>query len=174
MACQKICKQDRDDITVKVNIQSPIPTSVYTTVPLWCRNGGLCILMGTLVAMAVCISWVGDGHVWSITLTFAFNWPMATKSSTVVYVGSVWEGGQLIHYCVCGVSVRRWVETIRVHVPKMYAYCGFFHSTFEPPPVREVQSQGGVDLSVSNTVTMLLLTIYSNILTGFIPGNCFK
>ena len=56
MACQKICKQDRDDITVKVNIQSPIPTSVYTTVPLRCRNGGFCIFMGTLVAMAVCIS----------------------------------------------------------------------------------------------------------------------
>ena len=27
MACQKVCKQGRDDIIVKVNLQSPIPTS---------------------------------------------------------------------------------------------------------------------------------------------------
>ena len=30
MACQKICKQGRDDIVIlKVNVQSPIPTSAY-------------------------------------------------------------------------------------------------------------------------------------------------
>ena len=28
MACQKVCKQGRDDIIVKVNLQSPIPTSL--------------------------------------------------------------------------------------------------------------------------------------------------
>ena len=28
----KVCKQGRDDIKMKVNIQSPIPTSFYTTV----------------------------------------------------------------------------------------------------------------------------------------------
>ena len=27
MACQKVCKQGRGDIIVKVNLQSPIPTS---------------------------------------------------------------------------------------------------------------------------------------------------
>ena len=32
MACQKVCKQGRDDIIVKVNLQSPIPTSFYITV----------------------------------------------------------------------------------------------------------------------------------------------
>ena len=31
-ACQKVCKQGRDDIIVKVNLQSPIPTSFYITV----------------------------------------------------------------------------------------------------------------------------------------------
>ena len=31
MAHQKVCKQGRCDIKVKVNIQSPIPTSFYTT-----------------------------------------------------------------------------------------------------------------------------------------------
>ena len=31
MACQKVCKQGRDDIIVKVNLQSPIPTSFYIT-----------------------------------------------------------------------------------------------------------------------------------------------
>ena len=30
MACQKVCEQDRDDIIVKVNLQSPIPTSFFT------------------------------------------------------------------------------------------------------------------------------------------------
>ena len=28
----KVCKQDRDDIIVKVNLQSPIPTYFYVTV----------------------------------------------------------------------------------------------------------------------------------------------
>ena len=32
MSCQKVCKQGRDDIIVKVNLQSPIPTSFYITV----------------------------------------------------------------------------------------------------------------------------------------------
>ena len=32
MACQKACKQGRDDIIVRVNLQSPIPTSFYITV----------------------------------------------------------------------------------------------------------------------------------------------
>ena len=32
MACQKVCKQGRDDIIVKVNLQSPIPTFFCTTV----------------------------------------------------------------------------------------------------------------------------------------------
>ena len=31
-ACQKVCKQGRDDIIVKVNLRSPIPTSFYITV----------------------------------------------------------------------------------------------------------------------------------------------
>ena len=30
MACQKVCKQGRDDIRGKVNLQSPIPASFYT------------------------------------------------------------------------------------------------------------------------------------------------
>ena len=38
MACQKGCKQGRDDIIVKVNLQSPIPTSFYITVANWCEN----------------------------------------------------------------------------------------------------------------------------------------
>ena len=51
--------------------------------------------------------------------------------------------------------------------PNMYTYCGFFQSTCEPPPVREVQSHDGMDLSVTATVTTLLLTIlYSNIKLG--------
>ena len=32
MECQKVCKQGRDDIIVKVSLQSPIPTSFYITV----------------------------------------------------------------------------------------------------------------------------------------------
>ena len=32
MACQKLCTQGRDDIIVKVNLQSSIPTSFYITV----------------------------------------------------------------------------------------------------------------------------------------------
>ena len=40
MACQKVCKQGRDNIIVKVNLQSPIPTSFYITV--------YCILFGML------------------------------------------------------------------------------------------------------------------------------
>ena len=32
MACQKVCKQCRDDMIVKVNLQKPIPTSSNTSV----------------------------------------------------------------------------------------------------------------------------------------------
>ena len=32
MVCHKICKEGRDDIIVKVNLQSPNPTSFYITV----------------------------------------------------------------------------------------------------------------------------------------------
>ena len=32
MACQKVCKQGRNDIKAKVNVQSPTHTSFYTTV----------------------------------------------------------------------------------------------------------------------------------------------
>ena len=38
MEHQKVCKQDRDDIKVKVSIQSPIPISFNTTVANWCEN----------------------------------------------------------------------------------------------------------------------------------------
>ena len=37
MGHQKVCKQGRDDIKVKVNIQSFIPTSFYTTVATFLR-----------------------------------------------------------------------------------------------------------------------------------------
>ena len=38
MACQKVCKQGRDDIIVKVNLQSRIPTSLYITFANQCEN----------------------------------------------------------------------------------------------------------------------------------------
>ena len=38
MECQKVCKQGRDDIIVKVSLQSPIPTSFYITVANLCEN----------------------------------------------------------------------------------------------------------------------------------------
>ena len=37
MGHQKVCKQGKDDIKVKVNIQSFIPTSFYTTVAMFLR-----------------------------------------------------------------------------------------------------------------------------------------
>ena len=47
MACQKVCKQGRDDIIVKVNLQSPIPTSFYVTVANKLYHPYLvCILFG--------------------------------------------------------------------------------------------------------------------------------
>ena len=38
MACQKVCKQGRDDMIVKENLQSPIPTSFYITVELMLKR----------------------------------------------------------------------------------------------------------------------------------------
>ena len=38
MACQKVCKQGRDNIIVKVNLQSLIPTSFFITVAKRCRD----------------------------------------------------------------------------------------------------------------------------------------
>ena len=52
MACQKVCKQGRDDIIVKVNSQSPIPTSFYTTVANYCENNAgmrLCEFTFTII-----------------------------------------------------------------------------------------------------------------------------
>ena len=43
MACQKLCKQGRDTIIVKVYLQSlPIPTSHYITV---CENECQCLVV---------------------------------------------------------------------------------------------------------------------------------
>ena len=53
MACQKVCKQGRDDIIVKVNLQSPIPTSFYITVANWCENDAgmrLCKFTFTIIS----------------------------------------------------------------------------------------------------------------------------
>ena len=62
MACQKVCKQDMDDIIVKVNLQSPIPTSFYITVANWCENDAgirLCKSAFTIISSLPCFhtSW---------------------------------------------------------------------------------------------------------------------
>jgi len=41
MAHQKVCKQGRYDIKVKVNIQSPIPTSFYSTELSYEKHAGI-------------------------------------------------------------------------------------------------------------------------------------
>ena len=57
MACQKVWKQGRDDIIVKVNLQSPIPTSFYITVANWCENDAgmrLCIFTFSIISSLPC------------------------------------------------------------------------------------------------------------------------
>ena len=52
MACQKVFKQGRDDIIVKVNLQSHIPTSFYITVANLCENDAgmrLCKLYAAMI-----------------------------------------------------------------------------------------------------------------------------
>ena len=58
MACQKVCKQGRNDIIVKVNLQSPIPASFYITVANWCKNNAgmrLCIFTFTIISFLPCL-----------------------------------------------------------------------------------------------------------------------
>ena len=58
MACQKVCKQGRDDIIVKVNLQSPIPTSFYIAVTNQCQNDAgmrLCKFTFTIVSSLPCL-----------------------------------------------------------------------------------------------------------------------
>ena len=58
MACQKVCKQGRDDIIVKVNLQSPIPTSFYITVANVCENDvgmRLCKFTFTIISSLPCL-----------------------------------------------------------------------------------------------------------------------
>ena len=58
MACQKACKQGRDDIIVKVNLQSPIPTSFYITVENRCENDAgmrLCKFTFTIISSLPCL-----------------------------------------------------------------------------------------------------------------------
>ena len=47
MACQKVCKQGRDDIIVKVNLQSSTPTSFYITVAE--NNAGMKLCTFTII-----------------------------------------------------------------------------------------------------------------------------
>ena len=50
MAYQHVCKQGRDDIKVKVNIQSPIPASFYTK--LLCeKDAGRRLCIFTLIPL---------------------------------------------------------------------------------------------------------------------------
>ena len=58
MACQKVCKQGRNDIIVKVNLQSPIPASFYITVANWCENYAgmrLCKFTFTVISFLPCL-----------------------------------------------------------------------------------------------------------------------
>ena len=58
MACQKVCKQGRDDIIVKVNLQCPIPTSFYITVTNKCENDAgmrLCKFTFTIISSLPCL-----------------------------------------------------------------------------------------------------------------------
>ena len=52
MACQKVCEQGRDDIRVKVNLRSPIPTSftlqLQTSVKR-CRDEALYIYLHSYI-----------------------------------------------------------------------------------------------------------------------------
>ena len=57
MACQKVCKQGRDDIIVKVNLQSPIPTR-FTLQLNWCENDAgmrLCKFTFTIISSLPCL-----------------------------------------------------------------------------------------------------------------------
>ena len=58
MACQKVCKQGRDDVIVKVNLQSPIPTSFYIAVTNQCQNDAgmwLCKFTFTITSSLPCL-----------------------------------------------------------------------------------------------------------------------
>ena len=58
MACQTLCKQGRDDIVVKVNLQSPIPTSFYITVENQCESDAgmrLCKFTFIIISSLPCL-----------------------------------------------------------------------------------------------------------------------
>ena len=58
MDFQKVCKQGRDDIIVKVSLQSPIPTSFYITVANLYENDigmRLCKLTFTIISSLPCL-----------------------------------------------------------------------------------------------------------------------
>ena len=78
MACQKICKQGRDDIIVKVNLQSPIPTSFYITVENQCENNAgmrLCKFTFTIISSLPCLH-----TFWHAIPTHPFTFLMFFKS----------------------------------------------------------------------------------------------
>ena len=52
MACQKVCKQGRDDIIVKVNLQSPIPISFYIENDVGMR---VCKFTFTIISSLPCL-----------------------------------------------------------------------------------------------------------------------
>ena len=62
MACQKISKQGSVDIIVKVNLQSAIPTSFYTTVANSCENNEgmrVCMFTFNIISTLPCLHTFG-------------------------------------------------------------------------------------------------------------------
>ena len=58
MECQKVCKQGRNDIIVKVSLQNLIPTSFYITVANLCETDigmRLCKLTFTIISSLPCL-----------------------------------------------------------------------------------------------------------------------
>ena len=56
MACQNVFKQGRDDIIVKVNLQSPIPTSFYITVETNVKTMQGCKFIFTIISSLPCLN----------------------------------------------------------------------------------------------------------------------
>ena len=56
MACQKVYKQGRDDIIVKVKLQSPIPTSFYIIVETNVKTMQGCKFTFTIISSLPCLN----------------------------------------------------------------------------------------------------------------------
>ena len=152
MACQKVCKQGRDDIIVKVNLQSPIPTSFCIAVTNQCQNDAgmwLCKFTFTIISSLPCLH-----TFWHAIPTSFYIFNVFKSCSNYNYH----IPNQFLHYT--------WGPTSYTNItnPCMHAHIAFQYHMHEPLKVI-CAGFGWVHDTESGVVWVSFVRLYSKTLS---------